>query len=343
MFAPGSGRRLACRRAGRPARRSPPPNSALRPGGETPLSTAGKMPVATLALFWVLACFALCSGLSATASQGRSALLRERIYARATNEFRLAALFKPRGTNEDELSFKLAPLILQEVSNGAAELAKSQVFGTLTGNNGAEAVDRRRPAVYYHASTAMANGRPHARLCYFWFYSADPVASGPSLPAQGIRITLDSSGQPAIWEMLADSSDLNLIFISQKLESAAAAQFGAVLPGRRFAVERGTNDAPQAVVARVLDDAPLPMGPIIYLDAQSRSASTVTCRCMPVQVRQLARTETYDLLSMDSVLHLWPVRPHEEKGTETPRFAFWPGEAQREQKLERCLRLPSQF
>jgi hypothetical protein len=63
---------------------------------------------------------------------------------------------------------------------------------------------------------------------------------------------------------------------------------------------------------------------------------------MPVQARQLSRTETYDLVSVDSVLHFLPGLWHDEKGMET-RFAFWPGQAQSELNLERCLRLPTEF
>ena len=77
---------------------------------------------------------------------------------------------------------------------------------------------------------------------------------------QGIRITLNSAGQPAIWEVLADGSGAELIFVSQSLEAAALAEFGKPLPGRRYAIERSVEEAPSVVVARVIDDGPMAHG-----------------------------------------------------------------------------------
>ena len=115
---------------------------------------------------------------------------------------------------------------------------------------------------------------------------------------QGIRITLNSAGQPVIWEVLADSSGAELFFVSQNLEAAAMAEFGKPLPGRRYAIERSVEAAPDVVVARVIDDGPVAMGPIVYLSAGTRAVSTLICRCMPAQARKLLATSTYDLAAI---------------------------------------------
>ena len=104
-----------------------------------------------------------------------------------------------------------------------------------------------------------------------------------ALPRQGIRITLDARSQPAAWEVLTDTSGLRLIFVSQSLEAAAAAEFGKPLQGRRYAIERDLGQAPGVVVPRVVDDGPVAMGPIVYLCEGTRNVSTVICRCMPAQ------------------------------------------------------------
>jgi hypothetical protein len=72
-------------------------------------------------------------------------------------------------------------------------------------------------------------------------------------------------------------------------------EFGPPLPGRTYSVERSLADAPKVVVARVLDDGPMPMGPMVYLSAGSRNVSTVLCRCMRAQAKNLAGTYTYEL------------------------------------------------
>ena len=113
-------------------------------------------------------------------------------------------------------------------------------FGTLSVSNGAPILDRSRPAIYWEADTVQVNGKAHARFSYVWCYSPGPLGSEPgqgtnnaspsraetALPLQGIRITLNSAGQPVIWEVLADSSRARLLFVSQNLEAAAVAEFG---------------------------------------------------------------------------------------------------------------------
>jgi hypothetical protein len=161
------------------------------------------------------------------------------------------------------------------------------------------------------------------------------------LPLQGIRITLNSSGQPAIWEVLADNSKAKLFFVSQNLEAAAAAEFGKPLPGRRYSIERSIEAAPDVIVARVIDDSPVPLGPIIYLSAATRQVSTLVCRCMPAQARTLLATRTYNLL------------PFQEASTNSltirarlmlqEREAFWPADDASRKGLGACLRLPEWF
>ena len=53
---------------------------------------------------------------------------------------------------------------------------------------------------------------------------------------------------------------------------------------------------PDVIVVRVIDDGPVPLGPIIYLSAATRQVSALVCRCMPAQARRLLATRTYDLL-----------------------------------------------
>ena len=78
-------------------------------------------------------------------------------------------------------------------------------------------------------------------------------------------------------------------------------EYPAPLPGRRFWVERAVADTPGVVVARILEDGPTPMGPIVYLKSVSRDVSTVICRCMNAQASEVVGTSTYRLATLDDV------------------------------------------
>lgn len=153
-----------------------------------------------------------------------------------------------------------------------------------------------RPLVFFQSGHTLLNGRPHEQMTYWWAYPQASPAKRDTLSAQGVRITLDSAGQPVIWETLADTSDAQIMFVAQSLEMRALREFGAPLAGRRFAIERALADAPKVLVARVIEDGPVTMGPIVYLRAGTRDVTTVICRCMEAQVRELVGQQEYDLV-----------------------------------------------
>jgi hypothetical protein len=150
----------------------------------------------------------------------------------------------------------------------------------------------------------MLNGRQHEQMTYWWTYPKDSLAPPGALPAHGVRITLDSAGQPVIWETLADTSGAQIIFVAQSLEARAFQAFGAPLEGRRFAVESALADAANVIVARVIEDGPVTMGPIVYLRAGTREVTTVICRCMEAQVRELVGQQEYELVSAPNATRL---------------------------------------
>ena len=290
-------------------------------------------------------CTGACIGLQA--GLARAALPYAAIYARATNNFAGADFFKPAEAKTTDLTFLLAPLILQQVNGTTGAVARAGRFGALGLSNGVPAVDPSRPTVYWQADTVQLAGTGHLRFSYVWCYSPPgaaklspgQAASGPAW--QGIRITLNSAGQPVLWEVLADRSGARLIFVSRSLETAALAQFGQPLPGRRYAIERRVEEAPDVIVPRVIDDGPVAMGPIVYLSADARTVSTLICRCMPAQVRKLLASGTYELRPFQSgpaASLLTQARALFKEPT-----AFWPGEYPGAERLEKCLRLPAAF
>jgi hypothetical protein len=224
-----------------------------------------------------------------------SVIPHEHLRQRGTNFFAGAVFYKPATTNEEALEFRLAPLILQEVSNGSA--TNIGAFGALTLSNRAVALNPERPVIYFGQDTVEIKGKRYPRLAYLWFYSFQdsPDMKNAVLPLQGVRITLNSSAEPVIWEVLADTTGLGLIYVAQELERAALAEYRAALPGRRYAIENSLAEAPGVLVPRVVDDGPVAMGPVLYLSAGSRNVSTLICRCMPPQVKALVATRTYEL------------------------------------------------
>jgi hypothetical protein len=119
------------------------------------------------------------------------------------------------------------------------------------------------------------------------------------------------------------------------------AEFGKPLLGRRYAIERSVEAAPDVVVARVIDDNAVAAGPIVYLSASTRAVSTLICRCMPAQARKLLATSTYDLLPFHPAATNSLIM--QTKLVLQERTAFWPGDDTDGNQLEARLRLPEAF
>lgn len=245
---------------------------------------------------------------------------REAVYHRAEATLPRAILFKPLETvPTNRLAWVLAPLFLQE---------------TLLAD--AAAVPGLVPTVWFRSSQERIRGRMHEQLTYWW-----PPLQGEIVPSgepgwQAVRLTLDADGLPAIWEALPSNGSPGAIFVSRQLETAAQAEWGGPLPGRRFAVERALRDAPGVVVVRVLDDTPVPLGPLIHLRASNGRVSSVLCRCMPTQVRELVGTMYYQLRPAEARGDTLSATGHSRGDRPPPR---WPESV----PLERRLRLPSRF
>ena len=203
----------------------------------------------------------------------------EAIRVRSEARFERAIYLKPTITNSVPTDAeKFAPLLIIEAAGASVSAA-------------APDVDLPRE-IFFHSGRIQLNGLWHEQKTYWWNY---PRRAQGSLTAQGVRITLNSAGSPAIWEALADTSGAQVIFVSQSVEAQASREFGAAQGGRRFAVERALNESPRTVVARVIEDGPMPMGPIIYLRGDKHDVTTAICRCMDSQARELAGQLEYRL------------------------------------------------
>lgn len=211
---------------------------------------------------------------------------RQAIQARTADFFDLAVLFKPHGgdLNSPPVA-QLAPLIIQQVT----QTNTASLWRDVPGNSDP------LPLVTSEAGTTMLNNRAHQQFTYSWSYPSSDPPQQAIRTAQGLRLTLDSSAAPVIWEVLEDSTKARIIYVAQSLEQSARIEFGPPLPGRKFSIERSLSESPEVVVANVIEDGPVAMGPIVYLQQPSRDITALICRCMPAQVRTIADQKDYEL------------------------------------------------
>ena len=218
----------------------------------------------------------------------------------ALRTFSEGVLLKPARNGEANPLFDLAPLILHETSGSATnDLATPPSLGAVAlrtdraGQSEFVGVDGSRPSVYAARSSREIAGATWEQILFLWWY--EKSSSGPSA-AHGIRITLGEDGFPLVWEVsksLAPGA-LDILFVSQTLESEAREAFGPALPERAFACAQRIESAPRTIVARILEDGPLPMGPYAYI-ARNQELTTLLCRCMPAQVDAIAESKNYAL------------------------------------------------
>ena len=226
----------------------------------------------------------------------------EQIIAWTELSFQRAIFYKPREDSMTGLEMTFAPLIVQEVADGDATAPNS--FGALVAVDGSRArIDSEKPTLYATAVTMGINGADHEQVVYVWRYPAvDRGGRSISREGRGVRITLGQDGSPLVWEALSTDTRTTVLFIAESLEQAARREFGDPLPGRRFSIERAADEAPDVVVARIIDDGPVPMGPYVYLNAPpSRAVTTVLCRCSPSQVEAFIETRYYDLVPLKTM------------------------------------------
>jgi hypothetical protein len=268
---------------------------------------------------------------AAGAASAAETNLNAAIYQRVETNFAQAVFFKPAEVRTNDVTFNLAPLLMQQVSGERSNTKQAGEFASPSLSNGVWSVRAlSRPAVYVYSDVAAMGGVQRLRLTYTWWYAG---ATAGRSGVQGVRMTLNSAGEPVIWEVMTDSR-AELVFVSESLEAAAQGEFGKPPAGRRFAVERSVAEAPKVVVARVLADGPVPMGPFVYLMEGTHEVASVLCRCMPAQAKQLVSTCSYDLVPL----------PAEVVGEVAQTGAsFWPGKEEGGNRVERCLRLPSKW
>ena len=230
--------------------------------------------------------------------EGDEAQVAASIRARTETEFQLADFLKPHMEGPAGIDPFLAPVFYLD----AAEFEAIGMPGAASlDSNGQLVIDPSRPTVYYTEEVAQEWGG-RRQLSYVWLRSQGEA--GP-VSAQGLRISLDPDGQPALVEVLKDSSGFRVLFASERLEAAAVEAYGGAHGGRSYALEREHEGEPRVVLAAVFGLGSMPTGPIVYLAQDTPDVMHVHCRCEASQVQDIRGTLEYELVPLTELDAVW--------------------------------------
>lgn len=225
-----------------------------------------------------------------------------RIVDGTPTEFSKARFSKPARSDEDGLAHKLAPLIVEEL--GKCTVPGITAFPAPQADINAIV----RATIYFSIGIVSAGTEKLDEVVFLWWHAphTDCFHCGYTKPvfiSRGVRVILGADGMPILWEALEDSSRARTFYVSQALEAAAREQFGAPIPGRNFSIERSFEENPNIIVARALDDGPVPMGPYVYIDGScGRTITTLLCRCMSSQFDEVVEPVIeYQLEAIESL------------------------------------------
>lgn len=231
--------------------------------------------------------------------------------ARTGTQLDVADLVKPRMDGDAELDPYLAPLVYLEADGDAAGglpgAAVLDASGVLT-------ADTTRPSVYFADEAVTLDGVTHRQLSFVWFRPGARHA----LP-QGVRVTSDPGGQPAVIEVLDDSSGCRVVYTSERLaedELASSAADGAP------ETPATSGAGPPLVVAGHFGVGPVPTGPYVYLAHDSNDVVAVHCRCEETQTNETRDLVEYELLPLQALEGLWPDAADDGHGFGPPQRAF---------------------
>ena len=229
------------------------------------------------------------------------------IYQRTLRSFATAAFFRPSDLSIAGVRGDLAPLIVIEASVDRHSRVIFPRFGAIepSGDKGFT-IDTARPTVYSDTGSIEIAGAAFQTATYMWFHE-DRADSSGCMGASAIRAVLGDDGFPLFWEVGRCTTEPGSrvgprqLFVSSSLELEAEDRFGPPLTKRRHAIERDAGGTADAVVARIIEDGPIPMGPYVYIDRAAHRITTLLCRCSPSQMEDVVTTETYDLQPLADV------------------------------------------
>ncbi len=234
---------------------------------------------------------------------------------RHSNLLRVGAAPRPSGVNAQDwrLLQRYAPLVSQEITEGAAYSAADDRIGTVRLTRGEDRaplpqVDSAQPALYAFVRRVRMQGSEVRQLSYTLWYPRHPKLSrfdpeaGP-LDGWTVRLTLDAQGVPQLVESVSNCGCYYKIFPNDQLEQRAAAEFPLMLPDKHFHLEQHQVTRFDAVVPETITNLTPDTRLIVYFSAghhqlitvRAAANSTVAATAEPYQLRAYEELETLPL------------------------------------------------
>ncbi|MBI5865642.1 MAG: hypothetical protein HZB38_14265 [Planctomycetes bacterium] len=125
-------------------------------------------------------------------------------------------------------------------------------------------VDSTRPTLYCYPSTAVIHGQRFDQFNYVWWFSDRPAmttddAAAGHIDGGTLRLTLDSSGRPAIAEIILNCGCGHEVYVADDVERAARDEFGPPIDGGQYCCAGKRSEKRPILVAGVFQrttDAP---------------------------------------------------------------------------------------
>lgn len=208
-------------------------------------------------------------------------------------------------------------LFCKPAAGGTAESLVAEPLFAIENTPDSPAAHHAPRVLYFEQSMATVGARALRQITYYWSVS---VASADG-PMEGLRTTYREDGVPIIYERFREAGGSTVLFVSAGHERDAQKAHGVPLPGRMFAVERSLEKQPGTVVAGLVQEGPMVLGPWIYIAADGE-VTTLLCRCSPSQVEHEAPGQYYDTQPADPP---WRNEPYDWRDPcRLERMLRWP-------------------
>jgi hypothetical protein len=177
---------------------------------------------------------------------------------------------------------KFAPIIVQGVEPKAGGSThydpNDDAIGSprLIDDDTGVRIDTSDPRLYTRVEHATVGDTQLKQLVYALWYPSHPAGSIESGEIDGgvLRITLDQSGHPTIFEYTQPCGCFHGVFVSDALEAEALAQFSSVPPHRKYAVEpplTGHDDWVVRDTVKIVPDG----RPALYISAGAHACEAI--------------------------------------------------------------------
>lgn len=218
--------------------------------------------------------------------------------ARTRVRYESVDMYQPVAGEQTDVDVYMAPVFYREHPAGEPSIDGASEFAQLDFSGDRIALDVSRPTVYTHKGNVSHAGVDHEQLTFVWFREGEHANH---LEMQGLRMTFDSEGYPAVYEVFDDRSGKSLFYVSKALEEQTRGAMGDPLAGRMYSVEPDADERPDVLMLRLVQQGAEPLGPLLYDAFGGSDLIQLHCRCAPSQLDAIGASVKYDLVAIESL------------------------------------------